>query len=176
MAKAKKKNTKKKTETDGEGEGGKPNKIVGLIGSVIGPVILGASTFGVVYLIPSNAVHGPEVVETEAHDEKPDYTVKAPVDLEYVALDEITISARGGNRVLRIALTLEVPSGGSERIDPGDPRLRDAFMGYLRAIEASQLDEASFLAQLRAQLLRRAQLVVGQQNVHGVLVTDFLVR
>jgi len=77
MAKAKKKKTKKKTETDGEGEGGKPNKIVGLIGSVIGPVILGASTFGVVYLIPSNAVHGPEVVETEAHDEKPDYTVKA---------------------------------------------------------------------------------------------------
>lgn len=174
MAKVKK--VKKKKADPANGEPSKPGKLAGLLGGVIGPLTLGASAFAIVYFVPSKDAPVQQAVEESDSHAEESYVVEGPLDLEYVVLDEITISARGDNRVLRIGLTLEVPYGYRGEIDPSDPRLRDAFMGYLRAIEVSQLDEASFLAQLRAQLLRRAQLVVGHKNVHSVLVTDFLVR
>jgi hypothetical protein len=49
-------------------------------------------------------------------------------------------------------------------------------MSYLRAVDVEQLADVSFLPQLRAQLLRRAKLVLGEDNVTGILVTDFLIR
>ena len=49
-------------------------------------------------------------------------------------------------------------------------------MGYLRALRVEQIEDAAFMAQMRAQLLRRAQLILGAENIHSILITDFLVQ
>lgn len=147
----------------------------GLIGALLTPLVLAGVAFGTVYFLPSSA---PVMIAhsdvATAHVEQPDLDI--PTDFETVSLSEMTVSIGQDKQVLRIGITLEAPSASAANISPDDARLRDAFMGYLRAIEVSQLKDAAFMAQLRAQLLRRAKLVLGSENVYGVLITDFLVR
>lgn len=175
MAKAKKPKAPKGEAPleEGEDAGGKSKG--GLIGAILTPVLLGAASFGMVYSLPE-----PEVVMApdEDHDVKPEAEAVSftPPELGIVELNEFVLSIRSDRQVLRILLALETPKDNVENIDPNDLRLRDAFMSYLRAVEVEQLADVSFLPQLRAQLLRRAKLVLGEDNVSGILVTDFLIR
>lgn len=175
MAKKKKKD-KGNPEAAGDAEDGKSKK-GGLIGAILTPVLLAAASFGTVYSLPGQDV----VVTSEDHAEEDTYKAEehldfTPKNLEIVELNEFVISLREDRQVLRILLALEAPSSAATSIDPNDLRLRDAFMSYLRAIEPEQLADVAFMPQLRAQLLRRAKLVLGDENVSGVLITDFLIR
>lgn len=175
MAKKKKKD-KGNPEAAGEAEDGKPKK-GGLIGAILTPILLAAASFGTVYSLPGQKVeveHSGEMTE-EAYkaEEHLDFT---PKNLDIVELNEFVVSLRQGRQVLRILLAVEAPSESAASIDPNDLRLRDAFMSYLRAIEVEQLEDVTFMPQLRAQLLRRAKLVLGDENVSGILITDFLIR
>lgn len=158
---------------DGEEASGKSKG--GLIGAILTPVLLGAASFGMVYTLP-----GPDVpvsdYEGEEVMQEAEVVVFSPPELGIVELNEFVLSIRGDRQVLRILLALEIPKDNVENIDSNDLRLRDAFMSYLRAVEVEQLADVSFLPQLRAQLLRRAKLVLGEANVSGILVTDFLIR
>ena len=91
-------------------------------------------------------------------------------------LTPLTISLQNNNRILNIGITLETLAGEEDYIDPSDPKIRDAFMGYLRALRIEQIEDSAFMAQMRAQLLRRAQLILGAENIHSILITDFLVQ
>jgi flagellar FliL protein len=175
MAKKKKKD-KGNPEAAGEAEEGKPKK-GGLIGAILTPILLAAASFGTVYSLPGQEV----VIASDDHAEEDTYKAEehldfTPKNLEIVELNEFVVSLRQDRQVLRILLALEAPSGSVSSIDPNDLRLRDAFMSYLRAIEVEQLEDVAFMPQLRAQLLRRAKLVLGDENVSGVLITDFLIR
>jgi len=48
--------------------------------------------------------------------------------------------------------------------------------GYLRALKPEQIRDAAYMAQMRAQLVRRARLILGTDAVFGILITDFLVQ
>jgi flagellar FliL protein len=48
--------------------------------------------------------------------------------------------------------------------------------GYLRAIDPAELDEPATLLRIRAQLLRRIQLVTGDGRVRDLLVTEFVLN
>lgn len=151
-----------------------PQKKGGRLAAIITPIVLAGVAFGTVYFLPEeDPVIIAESVET---DHKKEIDIGVPTDMATVPLDQMTVSIGQNKQVLRIGITLEAPYSSVDYISPDDPRLRDAFMGYLRAIEVSQLQDAAFMAQLRAQLLRRAKLVLGPENVYGVLITDFLVR
>ena len=56
------------------------------------------------------------------------------------------------------------------------PRILDVLNGYLRAVEVSQLDDPTALIRLRAQMLRRVQIVTGEGRVRDLLVTEFVLN
>jgi flagellar FliL protein len=176
LAKSKKSKTPKAPKDSGDNgaEGGKKSK-GGLIGAVLTPVILGAASFATVYSLPGGGNGGEAHTVVESKEPKAE-PLKIRKDTGIVELNEFVLSLREDKQVLRILLALETPESNIENIDPNDLRLRDAFMSYLRAVEMDQLADASFLPQLRAQLLRRAKLVLGDENVSGILITEFLIR
>lgn len=174
MAGKKKKDKKATPETDSDApKGGKG----GLLGAILTPVLLGAVSFGMVYSLPNSQSNQ----AVESHNNGEHAEVEEVVTFEkkrtkIVELNEFVLSIRNGNQVLRILIALETPYKSSIEIDPNDARLRDAFMSYLRAIEVEKLEDVSFMPNLRNQLLRRAKLALGEENVSGVLITDFLIR
>ncbi|RKQ72171.1 flagellar basal body-associated protein FliL [Litorimonas taeanensis] len=174
MAKLKK-SKKAPAPANGDSEAKSGKSKGGLIGTIVTPLILAAASFATVYSLPTP--HSAPVVHDEAEDEydaEPLHFTSA--DTGIVELNEFTLSLREDKQVLRILLALETPESMVGSIDPNDLRLRDAFMSYLRAIEVEQLQDVAFLPQLRAQLLRRAKLVLGDSNVSGILITEFLIR
>ncbi len=148
----------------------------GLVGAVLTPLILGVVSFGTVFLLPtpdsettSSNLEASASASVEPHNLMPE-------NLYIVEMDEFVVSIRDDRNILRMSLALEVPQQFQEEVNPNELRLRDAFMGYLRAVEIAELRDPAFLPQLRAQLLRRSRLVLGQEKVTGVLITDFLIR
>ena len=56
------------------------------------------------------------------------------------------------------------------------PRILDVLNGYLRAVETADLENPSALVKLRAQMLRRVQIVTGEGRVRDLLVTEFVLN
>ena len=56
------------------------------------------------------------------------------------------------------------------------PRVLDVLNTYLRAVEVRDLEEPAALARLRAQMLRRVQVVTGEGRVRDLLVTEFVLN
>ena len=52
----------------------------------------------------------------------------------------------------------------------------DVLNGYLRAVEMRELEDPSALVRLRAQMLRRVQIVTGEGRVRDLLVTEFVIN
>ena len=48
--------------------------------------------------------------------------------------------------------------------------------GYLRAVEVRDIESAAALTRLRAQLLRRVQIVAGQERVNDLLIMEFVLN
>ncbi len=153
-----------------------PEKKGGILGAIITPLILAAASFGTVYLLPTNEGALPAGSHTAAASNIATPHDMMPTNLEIVEMNEFVVSIRDDRNVLRMRVALEVPKDILSEVEANDLRLRDAFMGYLRAVEVSELQDPAFLPQLRAQLLRRSKLVLGPDKVAGVLITDFLIR
>lgn len=142
--------------------------------------VSGAAAFGTVFFLPDTEQPEPALCETDvAHAPKQLSDNRPPLnEINFVALDPLLISFGRASeaRYLSIGLTLETSYGYEEDVEHAQPKLRDAFTGYLRALEMEQLEDPTSMVRLRTQLLRRAEIVLGSKVVHGVLVTDFLVR
>lgn len=150
----------------------------GMLGKLILPVVLGITSFSTVYFLPRAEA---PIAETKtlatsdpAHDKTGDGSV--PIETSFINLEPFMVSLKGRSHILRISITLEAPQESADLIDPKNPKLRDAFMGYLSALGMEQVEDAAFLVRLRAQLTRRAKFVLGPTNVQNVLITDFMVR
>ena len=50
------------------------------------------------------------------------------------------------------------------------------FNSYLRAVGMAELEQPSKLARLRAQMLRRVQMVVGKDRVNDLLIMEFVLN
>lgn len=175
MAKKAKKAKSDNTQSD---EAAPAKGGMGLVGQIAIVAVLGITSFATVYLLPRPA---PVIIEDNTGKIDPDAEdISAAMDIEiatkYFALEPLTLTLTDNRRTLRIGITLEMVSDASDSVAPDDPKLRDAFTGYLRSLRTEQIEDAAFMAQLRAQLLRRAQIIIGQEAVHSVLITDFLVR
>jgi flagellar FliL protein len=172
-----KKKEKPKKAPDKEGnENGKKKSGSGFIGQIVTMIALGAASFGTVFMLPDNmpAENTAFEKDTAHHNSEPELQLTVPTG--YLELKPLTISLQENARILKIGITLEILAGEEDYIDPNDPKVRDAFMGYLRALRLEQIEDAAFMAQMRAQLLRRAQLILGAENIRAILITDFLVR
>jgi flagellar FliL protein len=77
---------------------------------------------------------------------------------------------------LRFTSQLEVAGNHSEEVTLLLPRIMDVMNSHLRAIEVAALEDPAGLVRMRAQMLRRIQMVTGEGRVRDLLVTEFVLN
>jgi len=94
----------------------------------------------------------------------------------FVPLDPITVNlgSRGDTRHLRFGAQLEVAPGAAGAVQALMPRIMDVLNIYLRALDPPELEEPAALLRLRAQMLRRVQIVTGPGLVNDLLIIEFV--
>jgi flagellar protein FliL len=139
-----------------------------LIGVVLA-LVLGGAGF---YATWSGLILGAKHSETGAE------TVGPLPDIAFVPIDPIVISLGKGatSKHLRFTSQLEVNKAMSSDVTLLLPRILDVLNGYLRAIDVAQLEDPSALIRIRAQMLRRIQIVTGEGRVRDLLITEFVLN
>lgn len=99
-------------------------------------------------------------------------------DIAFVPIDPLIVSlgTSGRARHLRFSSQLEVSKAHQDEVTMLMPRILDVLNGYLRAVEVAELEDPSALIRLRAQMLRRVQIVSGEGRVRDLLVTEFVLN
>lgn len=99
-------------------------------------------------------------------------------DVAFVPLDPLIVSlaTAGQTRHLRFAAQLEVETPFKAEVDHLRPRVLDLLNGYLRALSPAELEEPAALIRLRAQMLRRIQIITGEGRVRDLLITEFVIN
>lgn len=147
----------------------KKSKLPLALGLVLA-LVLGGGGF---YAAWSGMLFGPSVPEQSA-EEKP-----GPLpDIAFVAIEPVVISlGRGGSAShLRFTAQLEVAKSYADEVTVLMPRILDVLNSYLRAVAVADLEDPSAMARLRAQMLRRVQIVTGEGRVRDLLVTEFVLN
>ena len=156
------------TVTAGEETPQKRSKLPLLIGLLM-MLGLGGGAFYAVYSgLILGAPHAPE-----PHGETPE----ALPEIAFVPLEPMVVSLSGtAARHLRFSAQLEVPLAYKADVEHLKPRVMDVLNGYLRAVDVTELEDPSALIRLRAQMLRRVQIVVGEGRVRDLLVIEFVLN
>ena len=96
---------------------------------------------------------------------------------QFLELDPMTITVGDASsaRQLRFRAFLALGEGDPSGVAALQPRILDIFATYLRAVSVERLEDPTALLHLRAQLLRRVQLLVGADAVTDLLVIDFVI-
>lgn len=157
-----------------EGDEGSPKKRSkkGLLIGLILALVLGGGGFFAVY---SGLVLAPTIEEEVA----PQATLMLDLPVvSYVELDPLVISLgrAGNNKHLRFRASLEVEPAHSEDVTRLRPRVLDVLNTYLRAVDVEDLENPNTLVSLRAQMLRRIQLVTGEGRVRDLLILEFVLN
>ncbi len=110
-----------------------------------------------------------------------DHAEEAGPDLPPIAFVSIpplivALGDAGEQRHLRFVAQLEVTPARREAVETLLPRIADVMNGYLRAVDSKTLEDRSGLVRIRAQLLRRIQLVSGDGAVRDLLITEFVLN
>lgn len=106
---------------------------------------------------------------------------KAPgplTGIAFVPLETIVVSlgADSGSEHLRFTAQLEVADTAEADVTLLAPRILDVLNSYLRAIDTASIEDPQAMARLRAQMLRRIQLVTGEGRVRDLLITEFVLN
>lgn len=88
----------------------------------------------------------------------------------------VSLSPGSGSRHLRFAAQLEVAAAHEAEVRSLLPRVVDVLNGYLRAVAPAELEAPAALVRLRAQMLRRVQIVTGEDRVRDLLVMEFVLN
>ncbi|ATG48427.1 flagellar basal body protein FliL [Celeribacter ethanolicus] len=159
-----------------EEEPKKKSKLPLILGVVL-MLVLGGGGFFAVYsgmLFAPEETHVDEdlsALEEEAMTPLPNV---AFVSVEPLIVNLIDLSGRA--RHLRFQAQLEVPAQYEQEVITLLPRVVDVLNGYLRAVDVAELENPSALVRLRAQILRRLQIVAGENRVKDVLIMEFVIN
>lgn len=99
-------------------------------------------------------------------------------DIAFVPVDPLIVSLgrSAANDHLRFRAQLEVGAKYQQEVTSILPRIVDVLNGYLRAIDARDLEDPAALFKLRAQMLRRVQVVAGEGRIRDLLVMEFVLN
>ena len=142
---------------------------------LIGLVLALAGGGGGFYATWSGMILGPESAE---HTEEEEHHAEAVPDVAFVPVDPLVVSLNGSSRAkhLKFRAQLEVPAAYQPDVEKLLPRVVDVLNSYLRALEVADLEDQSALTRLRAQMLRRVQIVTGQGRVNDLLIMEFVLN
>lgn len=168
--------TKETTKPDEDAPKG---GVKGLIFGMMGAVLLGAAAFFVTYtgIFPTGG--GGDAKAVDSHGNPVDITHAAGNSgVVFVALDPLIISLGryATSRHLRFQAHLEVAPAAESEVQHLLPRVSDVLNTYLRAISEEEMEDPASMNRLRAQMLRRVQVVVGEDNVRDLLITEFVLN
>lgn len=106
----------------------------------------------------------------------PDHEEGIAAQIAFVKIEPliVTLAPGSGARHLRLSAELEVDKAHLDEVQMLMPRILDVLNGYLRAVATPDLESPSALVRLRAQMLRRIQIVTGDGRVRDFLVTEFV--
>ncbi len=98
--------------------------------------------------------------------------------IAFVPLDPFVISLAPSaeSSHLRFNAQLEVDPAYTDEVAELKPRILDVLNGYLRAVAVEDLQDPAALSRLRAQMLRRVQVVVGEGRVRDLLIMEFVLN
>lgn len=143
------------------------------------PLILGLAFLllgggGGFYATWSGLILNSESTEEAVEEHKTD---EAPA-IAFVPIEPITVSLPQGNAQnhLRFRAELEVVSKHASEVEALLPRVIDVLNSYLRAIEPRDIQDPSALTRLRAQMLRRVQVVAGPGHINDLLIMEFVLN
>ncbi len=137
--------------------------ILGLVGALVG----GGGGF---YAVQSGLLLPAKTAATAQ--------VGAMPDVVFVPVEPLVVSLgpEARSRHLRFAAQLEVDRALQSDVATLMPRIVDVLNGYLRAVEVREFEDPGALVRLRAQMLRRVQIVTGEGRVRDLLVTEFVLN
>lgn len=137
-----------------------------LIVAVVVALAGGAGAFFFMYTGGQSTAE--EVLEEE--------TLSPLADVAFVPLPPMVIALGDSstNRLLRFQAQLEVTRGDEVTVSQLEPRIMDVLNTYLRAVSVNDLESRRALVRLRAQMLRRIQIVTGGDHVRDLLITEFV--
>lgn len=131
-------------------------------------LILGGGAFYALYsgTIPTGGQRGPTGAGSPV------------LDVAFVPIEPLMVTLGPGSpsRHLRFEAQLEVTPAHRNEVAGLMPRVLDVLNSYLRAVDAAELEDPRTLIMLRAQMLRRVQLVTGQDRVRDLLITQFVLN
>jgi len=141
-----------------------------LIFGAVAALLLGGGAFYATYsglLLGGGATHDTEKAEAGALP-----------DIAFVPIEQMVLSlgSAAEGRYLRFTAQVEVPSAYAGEVAMLKPRILDVLNGYLRAVDPAELEDPAALVRLRAQMLRRIQIVTGEGRVRDLLVTEFVMN
>ena len=152
--------------------------ILGLVLALAG----GGGGFFAAYsgLLPGGDSHGDATGhdggEGDGHG-APEHADAMP-DIAFVAVEPLVVSIGQGQNAqhLRFRAQLEVVPHYQADVEKLLPRVVDVLNSYLRALEIGDIADAAALVRLRAQMLRRIQIVTGSGRVNDLLIMEFVLN
>lgn len=159
------------TEQTEDGEAPKKKSKLPLILGIVLALVLGGGGFYATY---SGMIGGSAPAEAVVEEEP----IEPLPSIAFVELEPMVISLGNStsNTHLRFRGHLEVAGGEEENVTTLMPRVLDVLNSYLRALDSKDFEKPSAMIRLRAQMLRRVQLVVGDDRVKDLLVTEFVLN
>jgi len=156
-----------------------PPKRSSKLSLIIGLVLALAGAGGGFYAVQSGLLFGGDS-QAESGEDGYDTSKMARMtnlpDVVFVPVEPIVISLSGQGGHLRFRAQLEVQSGYQSEVETLMPRVVDVLNNYLRALEVEDLANTSSLSRLRAQMLRRVQIVTGGGRVNDLLIMEFVLN
>ena len=154
---------------DGSADRSKGPKRTGRRGVILGAILAPVAAAGGYFAVSSGLLPLPG--DTPAKS-----SADAAVQVAFVPVDPMIISiGRGAEaRHLRFHAQLEVTPAFGPEVQTLMPRVVDVLNGYLRAVDIRDLEDTAALIRLRAQMLRRVQIVTGEGRVQDLLIMEFV--
>lgn len=105
---------------------------------------------------------------------------EGPDGVTFYTLPDMTANvqtADGRPTYLKLKLTLEMQDAAvAEHLQAEAPRLRDMMLAFLRELRPEEMQGSAATYQLKAELLRRVNLVAAPGKVDAVLIEEMLVN
>jgi flagellar FliL protein len=144
---------------------------------ILGLVLALAGGGGGFYAVSSGLILGGDSHAMEEMAVEEEMITDMP-DVAFIPVDPLVISLGEGSNSshLRFRAQLEVGSTHQHEVERLMPRVVDVLNNYLRALDVKDLEDRSILVRLRAQMLRRIQIVTGGGRVKDLLIMEFVLN
>lgn len=104
---------------------------------------------------------------------------EGPDGVVFCSLPNMVANMQAGDgrpTYLKLKITLEAPNQETaDLIQPSMPRLQDMFQTFLRELRPEDLQGSQGSVQLKAEILRRVNLVIAPARVKSVLIEEMLI-